>query len=605
MANFSAIFRLTAQTQGFNSTLASAKSAIGGLGSKLGDGLKDQVGKIFSVKGALDMLKGTMEEVLNRAKQYNNLGKRMGIPAVEVQKLDKAAEAAGINVASLARAMVLVQKFGGEAMSESSKKTKILVNTLGASKEQLKVLASGGKESLALLSDLMGKIGDDAERDYVGIKVLGEKWTELKPLIEEGGDAIRNAGKLQTTWSQTTQESLTRTQKAWAGLWNDLSVLTADLMQDLEPVVGALRIVGNVIIAILRIIINLVGFAIKAVQALFWGIVSIINGLSGGWEWVSNLGIGGADAKKDYRETSKRFEKVVDSAVEQEENLMENLGKDLNGAIAGAAQISGTDVEMAKKKKRSSQVKDTRTMEERQAYEEMLEKQKETLLATDLQNAKEEEKLDILKKQLDLLQEQEEELKKKHPEKYKETKEYLELQQKLAEQQRKIALQQRKDAKDLYDAQVSFSDLANERKIAKMKAAGATDEEIQAEVVAQQKEAAVRLSEELDALNKDKLASDDERRKKTLELAKQIGKAEDAIYEQQKKDKEAANEGGKASVSSLQAVGGGGAFAVTSMAARQLTEAQETNRLLEELVALSERNGLGSINAGTYGRPRL
>ena len=73
MSSFSAIFRLKAIDDGMSSTIDAAKAKVSGIGGALGGALKGQVGKIFSASAAMTMLKGTMEEVLNRAKQYNNL----------------------------------------------------------------------------------------------------------------------------------------------------------------------------------------------------------------------------------------------------------------------------------------------------------------------------------------------------------------------------------------------------------------------------------------------------------------------------------------------------------------------------------------------------
>jgi hypothetical protein len=591
MSNFSAIFRLVANAQGFQSTINSAKGAVAGIGGKLGEGLKGQVSRVLSVSNAFTMLKGTMEEVLNRAKQYNNLGLRMGIPASEVQKLDKAAERAGVNVASLGRGMLLVQKFAGEVIGGATEKAKKFGRELGATPEQLQKMKAGGTEALATLSDLLMNITDEGQRAIIGQAVLGEKWFELQQLIEGGSDAIRKATEDQTYWDKETQDSLSRTQRAWANMWNDISVETAELLDTLEPVIGFLRIVFNLIMTLIRVPLFLLA---QAFNALKLGLLA--------YKLVWDMVFG---SPEDVRETTRAINATIEEGAKRTSKFMENIDKDYKGAQKGARMIYGLKTgEEVKSRDKGKPSEDTRSLEEKNAYEQALKKQKEQSVATELSNAKEEEKLNILSKQLDILREQEEELKKKHPQKYKETAEYLELQKKMAEQERKIALQRRADEKRLYENQVNFANMSNERRLKRMEAAGASEEEMYRERIRQGKEEAVRLAEEYQVLASDKFATDEDRRKKAEELAKSIAKTEDLVFAQQKKEKE--QEVGPAVTSSLQAIGGGGAVAVATTAAKQLMEAEETNRLLEELVAISAKTslGLGSVTQGTYAPPK-
>ena len=138
-----------------------------------------------------------------------------------------------------------------------------------------------------------------------------------------------------------------------------------------------------------------------------------------------------------------------------------------------------------------------------------------------------------------------------------------------------------------------------------MQAAGATEQEIYAETVRQQKENAVRLSEEYDALMKDKDASEEDRRKKGMELAKAIAKTEDTIYAQQKKEKDASKGGPSVTSSSMRSFGGGGGVFIADTAAKQLMEAEETNQHLQDLIKISQNIAAGSVNAGTYSKPSI
>ena len=587
MSNFSAIFRLVASATGFNSTINSAKQSMAGIGSKLGDGLKGQIGKIFSVSGAFTMLKGTMEEVLNRAKQYNNLGQRMGMSAVEVQKLDKAAEQAGINVSSLGRGMQLVQKNSQEALGGATTKAKMLKSELGASDEQLKKMSAGGIEGMATLAGLMENLRSDADRDAVGVAILGEKWFELKQFILQGEEAVRKSEGSQTKWEKDTQDSLTRMQKAWANMWNDISVLAAELLDSFEWLVGLARFFGNFVLGIIRIIV-------VALQQGFTAVQVVINLVLGAIQKIADFFQGTNEADAFFKAAGKG----VDEVVTRNENTLEDLKKDAEGMGKGMKQFAGHETgEEVKTRILKNDSDDTRTIQERTAYKEALESEKEKQLATDLSNAKEEEKVDILKKQLDLMKEQERLLKEKHPTRYKETKEYLELMEKVAAQERKIKKQADEDQKNRYENEVMLEEHSNARRLARMRAMGAKEEIIFEETLNQQREQVIRIRQELMDLAASK-GSEAEMNKKRKELLDSIAKTEDLIFEQQKKDKEAA--AGTVIASSLQAIGGGGAYAVTSGPAKQLIEAKKANELLQRLVTLAEESGVGKPARGVY-----
>lgn len=594
MSNFSAIFRLKASDDGFSSAINKAKSKLGELGGAIGGGLKEQVGKIFSVKQAFTMLKGTMEEALNRAKQYNNLAAQMGIPAVEVAKLDKAAERAGINVSALSKSMSLVQKFAGEAIGGAAEKTKVLNTQLGATPDQMNKLMGGGTEALATASDLLMNVKDSGMRATLGMKLFGEKWTEIKPLIEKGGDAIRNMGSDQNTWGDTTQKSLTRTQLAWANMWNEISVLSAQVLEFIEPIIGILRYIGNEILIIVRVALAALNNGLDAIKftivGIKWALLQLLDALPF------------VDMSEEIRKTEKDLNRLADGINKRTGETVDAVKKDIDGMVAAANQVYGLENKVSEginyaKKPVDEKSKETRTAEEIEQYEEQLKKQRELDIARKLSNATDEKKVDILREQLDLLREQEEELKKKHPEKYKETKEYLELQNKIADQNDKIKKQEISDAKKLYDAEVAFSDLSNERRIKDLENADADEMDIFNEKMRQQMEKTVRLAAELKALGTS--GSDDDRRKKAMELVKAAGEGKDMIAKQKKKDA-----GGAEISNSLQSIGGGGAVAYVSYQQQALDEAQKTNENLEKLIQIAENAGVGSVLGGTYAPPK-
>jgi hypothetical protein len=591
MGKFVAIFRLMAQMSGFESTINKAKGAMAGIGSKLGDGLKGQIGKVLSVSNAFTMLKGSMEEVLNRAKQYNNLGKRMGIPAAEVQRLDKAAERAGINMASLQRAMSLVQKFGGEAFGGTAKKAQDVSKQLGLTKEQMLKMREGGTEGLAAIADALVKIEDSGERGAIGMAVFGEKWPEVQNLIEGGGEGIRKMGEGQTRWGVTTQDSLTRVQKAWSNMWNDISVTAAELIELFEPLVGIFRILANVVMILVRLLIYGLINAMDTVRMAVLGLLWVLNKLG------SALGFSGAD--KALKDVEKQMDETATRMEKRKETLKDNLKKDGEGMMKGAAQTIGfaTGEEEPFKARVNKPAKDTRTQDEKDAYEQALKGQESARVEAELQNATEEKRISLMREQLYLLRKQEEELRKKHPERFKETKEYLELQKQIAAQMKSISTAQRTEDLRLYAMRVEFTELAGKRRVAIMKDNGETEEAIEEEVMKQKMEKVARLADEMKYTLNDTMATNAERQKKAKELAEAIADTEDDI---RKKRAAALASGGSAAVDSLQRMGGGGGVVIGGLAVQTLKAQEQSNKHLAELVEIAKKGGVFAITSGTY-----
>ena len=589
MSSFSAIFRLKAVDDGMSSTIDAAKAKVGGIGGALGGALKNSVGRIFSASAAMTMLKGTMEEVLNRAKQYNNLGMRMGLPATEVAKLDKAAEHAGINVASLGRGMMLMQKFGAEGLAGTTERARVLTAGLSLTREELEKMKQGGKAGLALLADKLKAVGDEGARDAMGIKILGEKYFEMKQMIEMGGDAILKAGDDQATWNEQTQDSLSRMQRAWANMWNELSVATADFMSTLEPLIGILRFLINVAMPAVRLVLWVVGQALLGIG----GIIAYVN-----LRWQKLFG-----DKKDVREAEAAISNLADRSAELNKNLKEGIKRDLEGAAKGARQTIGlkTGDEGYKGKGAAAPITDSRTMEEKEAYEKALKEQRKIKNEKDLEVAQEEEKLRLMAEQLMLMKEQEKIIKEKHPTMFEKTAEWLELQNKIEDQQKKMRKERRDqdiaESKREYD----ITRAAAKRRLALLKETSLDEAEIFEEEFKMKQDEIVRLGEELYALQRDEFATNEDRRKKVAEIAEAMGEADVMLA---KREESARGSGVLAKVDSLQKVGGGGATGITplNVAKQSLSELQKLRRESEvQTDILSKRLGY-NLNNPVYGR---
>jgi hypothetical protein len=206
-----------------------------------------------------------------------------------------------------------------------------------------------------MLADKLNAVSDEGARDAMGIKILGEKYFELKQMIAMGGDEIKKAGGDQVTWGKQTQDALTRMQRAWANMWNELSVMTADFMRDFEPLLGLLRFIVNALMPLVRLALAGIGYVLDGIQLAVMSIAYYWAKFTGDSATVDRLG--------------KSMENLNKKIDERNSKLKENLDKDLEGAQKGISMLIGDKTgEEGVDKPAAKKSKETRTDEDIQAY---------------------------------------------------------------------------------------------------------------------------------------------------------------------------------------------------------------------------------------------
>jgi hypothetical protein len=195
-----------------------------------------------------------------------------------MQKLGLAVSAAGAGIAASLRSALnqaddmgkAAQKFGVpvEALSQlayAADLSDVSLETLGQGLKRLSIdMASGGaalanvgiavrdatgqmrptQEVLADVADLLAKMPDGADKTALAVRLLGKSGAEMIPLLNGGGQALRDmaaeADALGLTISENTVEAAERFNDNLRRLWGTLQGLSIEIAATLAPTLKSL-----------------------------------------------------------------------------------------------------------------------------------------------------------------------------------------------------------------------------------------------------------------------------------------------------------------------------------------------------------------------------
>ena len=169
------------------------------------DRMKDTVDGVSSrfgaLKGAMAGLAGAavvagfvsmMRSMINTADHLNDLSMKTGIAVEDLDALGFAAEQNGSNLDQVSGALGKMAKNMAEAAG-GSKEAIAVFKQFGISQAELKSGSLSSTEALARIADKIAAMPDGWQKAAAAQKVFGKSAADMVPLLNAGGDAIRNA----------------------------------------------------------------------------------------------------------------------------------------------------------------------------------------------------------------------------------------------------------------------------------------------------------------------------------------------------------------------------------------------------------------------------
>lgn len=162
------------------------------------DGVSNRFGML---KGALAGLAGTavvagfvgmIKSAIDMGDKLNDLRQKTGIAVEDLDALGYAAELNGTNLDAVSGALGKLAKNMAEAAG-GSKDALAVFKQFGISQADLKNGTITTTEAMARIADRLSTMSDGWEKTAAAQKVFGKSAADLVPLLNAGGDAIRDA----------------------------------------------------------------------------------------------------------------------------------------------------------------------------------------------------------------------------------------------------------------------------------------------------------------------------------------------------------------------------------------------------------------------------
>ena len=266
--------KVEGQTKKTAGAMARLKSAAGGaLGAMRG------LLPVLGVGVMAKFAKGT----LDAADSMSKLSQRTGIAAPELDKFRKVAELSDTSIESLERAFPALTKNMDAAAQKAKGPAFEAFQRLGVEIKNADGSLRGADEVMLAVADRFQNMADGAEKSALASQIFGTRLgSELIPLLNSGGDAVRN---MSTSLTQDFADGAAAFNDRLENMqekFGDLGMrLTEALLPVLEGLVGALEGLMQAFDALPGPVQNFIAaFAgISAVAVVFAPIISAVTTL--------------------------------------------------------------------------------------------------------------------------------------------------------------------------------------------------------------------------------------------------------------------------------------------------------------------------------------
>lgn len=130
---------------------------------------------------------------IDAADSLNDMSQRLGVSVKDLASFKLAAEQSGTSLDGIGNGIARLTRSIGEAEAGNTK--------LAAALSSLGVTARDPKEAFFQLADAVQRIQDPAQRAALLSQVLGKSYQELVPLLNQGGQALRESARQSETFA--------------------------------------------------------------------------------------------------------------------------------------------------------------------------------------------------------------------------------------------------------------------------------------------------------------------------------------------------------------------------------------------------------------------
>ena len=237
---------------------------------------------VVAVAGLARFAKGG----LDAADSMSKLSQRTGIAAPTLDKFRKVAELSDTSIQSLERAFPALTKNIDDAVQKAKGPAFDAFQRLGVSVKDVNGNVRAADDVFLDISDRFEQMADGTEKAALASAVFGTRiGSELIPLLNSGGDAVRNMSTAMTQEfadrAALFNDSLTTMQNRLRDL--GVEILTSDAFQTLlgaiEGLINAfLKLPGPIQTVIISV--TLLGGAFLVLSPLIGGAVTLLKGLA-------------------------------------------------------------------------------------------------------------------------------------------------------------------------------------------------------------------------------------------------------------------------------------------------------------------------------------
>ena len=241
-------------TKGFNKAKKESKS----FGASFGASMKSFVTPAALATAGIAAVGIAVVKIGSQLSRLDEIAKKargLGISGQTLMEFQHAASLAGVQAESFTRAMMDMQKNIGDAIAGTGE-AKDALALIGVEIGDLARLDAS--EQFLAIADKISKIENASERAAVATRIFGGAGADLIPMLIQGSAAIREQmdelKRLQGVITgvefeqiEAANDAMEKLGKSWDGIWAQLTVAVAPVLQDLvELLIEALQLVKSI-----------------------------------------------------------------------------------------------------------------------------------------------------------------------------------------------------------------------------------------------------------------------------------------------------------------------------------------------------------------------